>query len=138
AVAAAQVVASQLKAVGITATIEPMEFPARWLDEVFTKADYDLSIISHVEPRDITTFGNPKYYWRYDNPAVAQLLTQADSGPADQYVPTMQKVGRTIAEDAAADWLFLLPNLFVTTTDVQGIPKNAIGESFDLSGVTRS
>ncbi|MFC4943859.1 ABC transporter substrate-binding protein [Pseudonocardia sp. GCM10023141] len=138
AVASAQVVQSQLKAVGIDAQIEPMEFPAQWLQQVFKNADYDLSIVSHVEPRDISTFGDPSYYWRYDNKQVAALLAQADSGPADQQVATMRQVARTIAQDAAADWLFLLPNLIVATTDVKGLPKNRIGEALDLTTLSRA
>ncbi|MEJ3654174.1 ABC transporter substrate-binding protein [Actinomycetes bacterium KLBMP 9759] len=137
AVAAAQVVQSQLKAVGIDAQIEPMEFPARWLEQVFKGADYDLSIVAHVEPRDIRTFGTPTYYWRYDNKQVQDLLAKADSGPAGEQAATMKQVGRLIAEDAAADWLFLLPNLIVAETDVKGLPKNRIGESLELTTLSR-
>jgi peptide/nickel transport system substrate-binding protein len=138
AVAAAQVVQSQLAAVGIDAQIEPLEFPARWLEQAFTNADYDLSIVAHVEPRDIATFGNPQYYWRYNNPEVARLLAEADSGSADQQVADLKQVGRIIAEDAAADWLFLIPNLMVVDAGVQGLPQNRIGESLDLTTISRA
>lgn len=138
AVAAAQVVQSQLKAVGIDAQIEPLEFPARWLDEVFKRADYDLSIVAHVEPRDITTFANPDYYWRYNNPEVQRLISAAETGPQDQQVPSLQRAARLIAEDAAADWLFLLPNLIVADPDVKGLPVNRIGESFELAPLSRT
>ncbi|WP_233159446.1 ABC transporter substrate-binding protein [Pseudonocardia sp. MH-G8] len=138
AVAAAQVVQSQLSAVGITTQIEPLEFPARWLEEVLTNADYDLSIVSHVEPRDIRTFGNPGYYWRYDNPEVQRLLAESEQGTQEQQVSALQSVGRLIAEDAAADWLFLLPNLIVADADVRGLPENRIGESLDLTALSRA
>ena len=137
AVAAAQVVQSQLAAVGIDAQIEPLEFPARWLEQVFTNADYDLSIVSHVEPRDIRTFGNPGYYWRYDNPQVQQLLAESETGTEEQQISALQQVGRLIAEDAAADWLFLLPNLIVADADVQGLPQNRIAEALDLTALSR-
>lgn len=138
AVAAAQVVQSQLAAVGIDAQIEPLEFPARWLEQVFTNADYDLSIVSHVEPRDIRTFGNPDYYWRYDNPEVQRLLAESELGTEEQQVTALQQVGRLIAEDAAADWLFLLPNLIVADAGVQGLPQNRIGEALDLTALSRA
>jgi peptide/nickel transport system substrate-binding protein len=137
AVASAQVVQSQLREVGIDAQIEPLEFPARWLEDVFRNADYDLSIVSHVEPRDIRTFGDPSYYWRYDNPEVQRLLTESETGSPEQQVTGMAQAGRLIAEDAAADWLFLLPNLIVADTDVQGLPQNRIGESLDLTALSR-
>jgi peptide/nickel transport system substrate-binding protein len=138
AVASAQVIASQLGEVGITAEIEPLEFPARWLDEVFTNADYDMSIVSHVEPRDIGIFGNPDYYFRYDSQEVRDLLAEADAGTPEEQVETMKQVARTIAEDAAADWLFLQPNLIVAKADVQGLPENRVSESFDLTTISRS
>lgn len=137
AVAAAQVVQSQLAAVGIDAQIEPLEFPARWLEQVLRNADYDLSIIAHAEPRDISSFGNPGYYWRYDNPEVQRLLAESESGNEEQQVAAMQQVGRLIAEDAAADWLFLLPNLIVADADVRGLPRNRIAEAFDLAALSR-
>ena len=43
-----------------------------------------------------------------------------------------------LAEDAAADWLFLLPNLIITTTEVTGINANSTNLSFDLTGVATS
>ncbi|HLU60067.1 MAG TPA: ABC transporter substrate-binding protein [Pseudonocardia sp.] len=137
AVAAAQVVQSQLAAVGIRTEIEPLEFPARWLEEVFRGADYDLSIVSHVEPRDIRTFGDPDYYWRYDNPEVQRLLAESEAGGPEQQVASLRQVGRIIAEDAAADWLFVLPNLIVADADVRGLPQNRIGESFDVTALSR-
>lgn len=138
AVASAQVVKSQLAKVDVTATIDVLEFPARWLDEVYTRHDYDLSIIAHVEPRDIVKFGDPDYYWQYDNPRVQKLLKAADTGTRAQQVTRMKKVARTIAEDAAADWLFLLPNLIAADADIRGLPKNAVSESFDLTRLSRA
>ncbi len=137
AVAAAQVVESQLAEVGITADLEPLEFPARWIDAVFTQADYDLSIVAHVEPRDITTFADPGYYWRYDDPQVQRLLAQADRGSEQQQVAALRQAARRLSEQAAADWLFVLPNLMVAESDVQGLPQNRIGESFDLTALSR-
>jgi peptide/nickel transport system substrate-binding protein len=138
AVASAQVVQSQLAAVGIDAQIEPLEFPARWLEEVLRGADYDLSIVAHVEPRDIRTFGNPQYYWRYDDAEVQRLLAESEQGTQEQQVSALQQVGRRIAEDAAADWLFLLPNLIVADADVRGLPENRIGEALDLTALSRA
>ncbi len=138
AVAAAQVVASQLAEVGVTAEIEPLEFPARWLDEVFTNADYDMSIVSHVEPRDIGIFADPNYYFRYDSQEFRDLVDQADAGTPEEQVELMRQAARLLAEDAAADWLFLQPNLIVATADVTGLPENRVGESFDLTTIGRS
>ncbi|SDX34770.1 peptide/nickel transport system substrate-binding protein [Amycolatopsis xylanica] len=135
ALSAAQVIASQLDDVGVNVTIEPLDFPAVWLKQVFTDHDYDLSIIQHVEARDITTFGNPKFYWGYDNPKVKSLLAQADTGTEEQQVTAMREVARQLNADAAADWLFLFPNVIVAKTKVTGFAKNQVSESFDVTGL---
>ncbi len=134
-----QVVKSQLEQAGFKVNLDTLEFPAAWLTTVFKNADYDMSIIAQVEPRDIgTVFGNPKYYTRYDNPAFQKLLVDADAGTTEQQVTDMKKAARMLSEDAAGDWLFLLPNLMVADKNITGLPKNAITESFDLSTLARS
>lgn len=137
AIAPAQVVKSQLAKVGITAKIDILEFPARWLAEVFTKKNYDMSIVEHVEPHDIVTFGNPDYYWAYDNKNVRQLLAKADQGSEQDQITYMKKVARTISEDAAAAWLYDYPSIIVAKQGINGLPKNEVSESFDLSTITR-
>jgi peptide/nickel transport system substrate-binding protein len=138
AVSAAQVVASELADIGVKVSIEPLDFPAVWLKQVFTGHDFDLSIVQHVEARDITTFGDPTYYWGYDNPQVKALLAQADSGSADEQVTAMREVAKTLNTDAAADWLFLFPNVIVAKTKVTGLAENQVSESFDLTGLAGS
>ncbi|HET6500893.1 MAG TPA: ABC transporter substrate-binding protein [Amycolatopsis sp.] len=138
AVTAAQVVQSDLAEIGVRVNIEPLEFPAVWLKQVFTEHDFDLSIVSHVEARDITTFGDPSYYWGYDNPRVRQLLAAADSGTAQDQIADLKEVARTITADAAADWLFLAPSIVVAKKKVTGLARNQVSESFDLTGLGRA
>lgn len=138
AVSAAQVVASDLSQVGVRVTIQPLDFPAVWLQQVFTDHDYDLSIISHVEARDITTFGDPDYYWGYDSAKVRDLLAHADVGTREQQLADMRAVARTITADAAANWLFLAPNIVVARDEVTGFVRNQVSESFDLTGLRRA
>ncbi|MFI7127280.1 ABC transporter substrate-binding protein [Nonomuraea sp. NPDC050153] len=137
AVASAQVVKSQLAQVGINADIEPLEFPARWLDVVFKQGDYDLSIINHVEPRDMGIFADKSYYFRYDNPEFGKLLASADEGTEQQQTDDLKKAAKLLSDDAAADWLFLFPNLIVAKKGVSGLPKNAIAESFDFTALSK-
>ena len=133
------VVKSQLEQAGFKVKIDQLEFPAAWLTQVFTNADYDMSIIMHTEPRDIgTVFGDPKFYTRYDNAAFRKLLVQADSGTEQQQVTDMRKAARMVSEDAAADWLFLMPNIIVADKGVAGLPKNAVSESFDVTDLSGS
>jgi peptide/nickel transport system substrate-binding protein len=133
-----QVVKSQLEQVGLKVQIDQLEFPAAWLTTVFKNADYDMSIISHVEPRDLGAVFNAKYYTRYDDPQLQALLAAADAGDEQTQVADMKQAARRLSEQAAADWLFLLPNLIVADKNLTGLPTNAIAESFDLSRLARS
>lgn len=139
AVSCGTVVKSQLEQAGFKVKLDQLEFPAAWLTTVFTNADYDMSIVAHVEPRDMAAvFGDPDYYTRYGKPELRELLSQADQASPEEQVTLMQDAARMLSEDAAADWLFLLPNLIVAEADVTGLPENAISESFDVTDLGRS
>ena len=136
ATSAATFIASQLSQVGITVTTDTLEFPARWIDEVMTKSNYDMTIISHVEGRDIEKWANPDYYWHYDNAEFQRLITEARTGPADEQTERMKQAARLLADDAAADFLYSMANLVVLRSDISGVPENLTSESLDLTAAS--
>ncbi|WP_405060352.1 ABC transporter substrate-binding protein [Kribbella sp. NBC_01505] len=138
AISCGQVVKSQLEQVGLKVKIDNLEFPAAWLSTVFKNVDYDMSIIAHVEPRDLGAVFSPTYYTRYNDPELQKLLAAADSGDEAAQLDNMKKAGRRLSDQAAGDWLFLLPNLIVADKNLTGLPQNAITENFDLSRLARS
>ncbi|WP_233556056.1 ABC transporter substrate-binding protein [Galactobacter caseinivorans] len=139
AVAAAQVVVSDLKKVGLNVKIKQQEFPAVWLDQVLTKHDYQLSVIAHVEPRDLLSLLSKGYYLGYDSSRISELAAQADAGDDASYAANMKKVvRRAVVDDAVADTLFLLPNLNVMRADVSGMPVNAPTTALDLTRLTKT
>lgn len=128
-----EIVASQLEDVGFNVEIHNVEWGV-WLEDVFKNHDYDLSIVAHVEPRDLGKYGDPNYYWAYDNPQVAEMLTQADSEPDEaKRNETYAEIQRQITADAANAWLFLLPALSVTKKGITGYIANAPGLSLDVT-----
>ncbi|MFB0833984.1 ABC transporter substrate-binding protein [Arthrobacter halodurans] len=134
--AISEIVVSQLSDVGINATIETAEFPAVWLDKVFTQHDYQMSVVLAVEARDVLTmFNNPDYYLGFDNEAIAPLAAEADRADEDGYVEGMQEVVRTIVDEAGADTLFIFPNVVVAKAGVTGIPENSVTEALDLTDI---
>lgn len=138
AVAAAQVVVSDLKKVGLNVKIKQLEFPAVWLDQVLTKHDYQLSVVAHVEPRDLLSLLSKGYYLGYDTARISALAAQADAGDDASYAASMkQVVRRAVVEDAVADTLFLLPNLNVMRADVSGMPVNAPTTALDLTRLSK-
>lgn len=135
--AAANDVAAMLKAVGITANVEVLP-PQTWITSVFLGGDYDLSIVSHAEARDVAIFNSdvmPGYYWHYTSPAFNAAWLAADSAPKDQYPTLMKKATQQLADDAAAVWLYMLPNLIVTKANVTGVSKNQTSDSFDVTTI---
>ena len=136
ATAVSEIVVSQLAEVGINATIESAEFPAVWLDKVFTQHDYQMSVVLAVESRDfLTMFNNPDYYLGYDNSRIADTAAAADAADDAGYIEGMKEVVRTVTDDAAAGVLFLFPNIVVADADVTGIPANSVTEALDLTGI---
>lgn len=136
ATAVSEVVVSQLAEVGITATIASAEFPAVWLDKVFTKHDYQMSVILAVEPRDLlATFNNPDYYIGYDNSEIAPIAAAADTGTEEEWIEGMKQVAEITANDVASLPLFLFPNVVVADAALDGIAANAVTESLELAGL---
>ena len=115
-----EIIQSQLADVGLTVVISNVDW-GTWIDQVFTNHEYDMSIVSHVEPRDLGSYGDPDYYWGDDSPQVAELIAQADAEPdADKRIALYRRVLDEITEAAADAWLFVLPALAVTKTGVSG------------------
>jgi peptide/nickel transport system substrate-binding protein len=133
----AQVVKSDLAKIGVTAELHPQEFPAVWLDKTFSQKDYDLTVIAHVEPRNVFNYANPDYYWSYDNAEVRDQLNNAVQAPDDdQYAEQMKTAVNGLVEDAPGDWLYNAPNIVVSTKSVQGLPVNDTGVSLDLTAAS--
>jgi peptide/nickel transport system substrate-binding protein len=137
AVRGTDILNSQLQAIGVSLDVQPMEFP-RWLQEVFLNTqDYDLTIINHVEERDIGNYANPKYYWHYDNAQVAAWLKEADAQPdAAKRKDLYAKIQQQLADDAANLWIYAPNQLAVLKANfknfqVQGIsPSLFLGDAY--------
>ena len=130
----AQFVASQLRDVGVQVKIEELD-SQRWYAEVFQQGDYDLTIVAHVEPRDLGKFADPTYYWHYNSPKFQALYAAADAAPGDDAVAKMRGAAAYLAQDCAAIWLFAMPNLVITKNTISGVPTNASSLSFDLTTI---
>jgi peptide/nickel transport system substrate-binding protein len=135
---ASTLVAAELNAVGIKTTIKNIQWPL-WLSQVFTNHSFDLTIIDHVEARDIANYGNPKYYWNYaGSNQVAKLLAAGNNAGTQRQSTLLYKaVVRKITADAVNDWLYDPDQVTIATTDVAGLPTSGRTESFYLGYVTK-
>jgi peptide/nickel transport system substrate-binding protein len=131
--AISQVAVSQLAEVGVELTLEQVDFP-KWIDQVFLNADFELSVIAHVEARDINQYGNPDYYWRYDDPETQDLLAQADAATDEAESDELYaQVQQRISDQAVNVFLHLLPRLQVVEQGITGFPKNTYSLAYDVT-----
>lgn len=117
-------VQAQLKEVGINLEVKQMEF-ATWLDKVYKKKDYQMTMVLHVDPWTLTYYANPKYYWNYNNAEVQKIYAEAMSAktPEEGY-KGLQKISEIIAEDAASEWLYAPNSVTVASNKVAGYPTS--------------
>lgn len=101
-----EVIAAELAKIGIIAKIENVEW-AQWLDAVYKNGNYDLTIISHVEPFDLGNFAKPGYYWGYESPAFNKLYEQITNAPTTaERARLLGEAQKMIATDAVAAFLY--------------------------------
>ena len=130
-----QIIASELREIGIDLEIIPLEW-ADWLKQVFTDKDYDLSIVSHTEPNDIGIYARKDYYFNYDNPAFDKVMTEldatSDQAKRDDLYKQAQKI---LADDAVNGFLFELPKIGIWDAKLQGMWENSPVQANDLTQV---
>ncbi len=128
-----ELVAAQLRAVGVDVRIEALEW-ASWLDRVFARHDFDLTIIAHTEPNDIGIYARPDYYFGYQNPAFARVIEDlAITLPGAERTRLLHAAQRLLAEDVANVFLFQLPKLGVWDARLQGLWANAPIQAKDVT-----
>jgi peptide/nickel transport system substrate-binding protein len=131
-----EIIAAQLAAVGIKAEISNLEW-AQWLEQAFKGKDFGLTIVSHTEPMDIGIYGNPDYYFQYDNAAFRDVMAKL-TGTTDPAARTalLQEAQTIIANDYVNAYLFQLAALTVAKAGVQGLWANAPVAANDLGGLS--
>lgn len=119
-----EIIAAQLAQIGVRVSIEPIEF-AQWLEQVFRGKNFDLTIISHTEPLDITIYARDDYYFGYRNPEFKDLIARIgrtlDEAERNKLYGEAQ---RLLARDAVNVFLFQLPKIGVWNASLQGMWEN--------------
>jgi len=127
------VLTTQLADVGITLTVNQVEFPA-WLEDVYTNHDFDLSIVDHAESRDFQNWANPDYYFGYNNPEVQSLFAEAQTAlTADDAAAKLQAAAKIVAEDAPAEFLLVSVSNSAVATGVTGFPADFTSARLNLT-----
>lgn len=120
-----QIVASQLEKAGFKITIENVDWP-KWLDEVYKKKNYDLSIVSHVEPMDINIYARDNYYFNYKNEAFNKVINEAEVALSPEVKSAkLKEAQEMLAKDAVNGFLFQLANVQIVRKGLKGVWKDA-------------
>jgi peptide/nickel transport system substrate-binding protein len=121
-----EVLAAQLAKVGIVAKIENVEW-AQWLSQVFAPNgphNFDLTIVSHVEPFDLVKLTEADYYLGYNNPAFNSLYKEIMSTPDEAgRAKLLGDAQRMLATDAVAGFLFQPQWITITNKKLKGVWK---------------
>ncbi|WP_208322157.1 ABC transporter substrate-binding protein [Paramicrobacterium fandaimingii] len=128
--AVAEFLKSELAKVGITVEINTITAD-EWYTKVFQDRDFEATLQEHVNDRDVVWYGNPDFYWGYDNADVQKWVADAEQAKTtDEQTELLKKVNEKIAEDAASVWLYLYPQIVVAASDVTGYPINGLNSQF--------
>jgi peptide/nickel transport system substrate-binding protein len=123
-----EIVAAQLAQIGIRLRIENLEW-AQWLEQVYTRHDYDMSIVGHAEPLDYDIYARDNYYFGYSNAEFKALIAALDDTVDPQHrLQLLQQIQRKLADDAVNGFLFQYPRLDIWNAHIRGIAfDNTLG-----------
>jgi peptide/nickel transport system substrate-binding protein len=131
-----EIIASQLAAIGIEAKIQNVEW-AQWLSGVYKDKNYDLTIISHVEPLDIGIYANPDYYYQYDSAGFRDIIARLSAAPdLETFKTLIGEAQRKLADDCVNAFLFQLQQITIADSRLQGLWKDSPIFANDLSAMS--
>jgi ABC-type transport system substrate-binding protein/ABC-type dipeptide/oligopeptide/nickel transport system permease component len=128
-----EIVAAELAQAGIRVNIENLEW-AQWLDQVYSRHDYDMSIVGHAEPLDYDIYSRDNYYFGYANAEFNGLIAALDD-TVDEHKrrELLQSIQRKLAEDAVNGFLFQYPRLDVWNKHLVGVGFDNVLGTIDVS-----
>lgn len=132
-----EIIQAELAKAGVNVKVENVEW-GFWIDEVYKKQNYDMTIIAHTSPNDLGNFARgPKYFYGYQSDEFdalwAKIKTESDPATREELIKQAQTY---IAENAVHAFLFQLPKLGVYKTGVEGFWAASPVLFQPLAGVT--
>jgi peptide/nickel transport system substrate-binding protein len=119
-----EVITAELAKIGIVAKTQNVEW-AQWISGVYTNKNYDLTIISHVEPFDLANFAKPGYYWGYESPKFAELYKKINNTAREaDRAKLLGEAQKLLAEDAAHAFLYQPQWITVANKGIKGLGKD--------------
>ena len=133
-----EVIVAQLAKVGIVAKTQNVEW-AQWLSGTYGNKNYDLTLISHVEPFDLANFAKPDYYWGYQSAKFNDLFNQIKNAPRPQdRARLLGDAQKLLADDAVHAFLYQPQWITVANKNLKGLWKDMPVFVNDLSALSWS
>ncbi|MGL1921892.1 MAG: ABC transporter substrate-binding protein [Hyphomicrobiales bacterium] len=133
-----EIIAADLKKVGINLKIIPVEW-GPWVKDVFTETNYDLTIVSHTEPQDISIYAREKYYFNYKSDAFNGVMDELNKTTETQArYKLLGQAQQILSDDAVNGFLFQLAKTGVWNAKLNGLWENSPVQANDLTGVSWS
>lgn len=131
-----ELVAAQLAKIGIQLKLQNVEW-AQWLSGTYTNKNYDLTLISHVEPFDLGNFAKPDYYWGYHSKEFDELFEKIKHTPrpADR-ARLIGDAQRLLASDSVHGFLYTPQWVTVADKKLRGLWKDMPVFVNDLSSLS--
>lgn len=131
-----ELVAAQLAKIGIQLKLQNVEW-AQWLSGTYTNKNYDLTLISHVEPFDLGNFAKPDYYWGYHSKEFDELFEKIKHTPrpADR-ARLIGDAQRLLARDSVHGFLYTPQWVTVADKKLRGLWKDMPVFVNDLSSLS--
>ncbi len=130
-----EIVAAQLRAVGIDAQIQNVEW-AQWLEQVFKNKDFGLTIVSHTEPMDIDIYARDDYYFGYHDPVMKAYMWGLDRLPKQEDRDEVLRAAQErVANRYVNAFLFQLAKTGVADARIKGLWVDAPTQANDLTAV---
>ncbi|WP_163849792.1 ABC transporter substrate-binding protein [Pseudooceanicola aestuarii] len=134
----AQFVQNELAKVGVEVKINIIT-ANEWYTKIYKAQDFEATLQEHVNHRDIVFYGNPDFYWGYDNAEVTRLIADSENvSSMEEQTEMLAQANRIIAEDAASMWLYLYPQIVVSTSNVSGYPLNGLNSQFFVADIKKA
>jgi peptide/nickel transport system substrate-binding protein len=127
---------AQLAKIGIVVKVQNVEW-AQWLSGTYGNKNYDLSIVSHVEPFDLGNYAKSDYYWGYQSkPFVALFDKIKTTGNITERNKLLGDAQKMLAADAANGFLFQPQFPTIAKKNVKGLWKELPIFANDLSALS--
>ncbi|AEF85880.1 extracellular solute-binding protein family 5 [Treponema primitia ZAS-2] len=134
----AEFLKSELASIGIIVNINSISAD-EWYSKVYRDRDFTATLQEHVNDRDVVWYGNPNFYWGYNNPDVVKLVSEAEqANSTDEQTQKLLEVNRTIAREAASVWLYLYPQIVIAVSNVSGYPINGLNSQFHSYNIVKT